>query len=789
VRSASLWQARQPVHAGSVGRWRAYAAWLGPLADLAPGEAEAAGVAAASDAPEDAEALVHRATALIEDDQIAAAIVLLERAAALRPDDAVLHADLGAACIADDRPEAALAPLRRAAELDPTLAVATYNLGIACELLSRDEDALVAYRTALFVSPGLVEAHERLGNLLLARGELEAALGCFRRAADAAPDSARGFCALARLHLYEDRAADAEAALRRAEALEPDNAEVQRVLGRALQELGRFEEAIAAFARAVELEPAQVAALSGIVLSRKVTPGDADLLAGMDAALADPVRTDHERISLHFGLGKANDDLGRYETAIGHFDAANTLKSRGRPFDRDRFAAVVEGLMARYPGESAPGVGLAWETPVFIIGMPRSGTTLVEQILSSHAEVTGAGELTFWPGAAAALARKGGALTAVDALELAGEFRALLEARAPGALRVTDKNPFNFLNVGLIHAVFPRARFVHVRRDPVDTCLSNYFNDLIRQDFPNTKGDLVFYHAQYAALMAHWRAVLPASCLYDLDYETLIAERERVTRELVAFCGLGWDEACLEPEQNRRVVRTASLWQARQPVYRSSVARWRNYVPWLGELAALRTDAAPVDAAARSPVRVDTFSAAHLRKLRETHRAQERFGTHRHAYLIETMREVAHDLTAAGGGRPSLLDYGCGKGTFMQEMRALELFGDVTGYDPGIPGLDVKPDRPRDLVTCLDVLDQVEAGYRDQVVRDVAQFAGAAALFSIITRMAAHWAHLPVQRPQAWRSLIGRHMRVTRMIVRPSTPAEIAEGAAQERVIIVAATK
>jgi hypothetical protein len=220
--------------------------------------------------------------------------------------------------------------------------------------------------------------------------------------------------------------------------------------------------------------------------------------------------------------------------------------------------------------------------------MPRAGTTLVEQIVSAHGQVGAGGELRFWSERAAGQAS--GPPTVDQAPAMARDYLALLRQLAPDAARVTDKNPFNFLRIGLIHTALPNARFIHCRRDPIDVCLSIYFTRFATpQPFAYDRGDLAFYYRQYERVMAHWRTVLPANRLLEIDYEELTANPEQHARRLIAFSGLDWDDACLAPERNQRVVKTASVWQARQPVYRTSVERWRNYEPWLGELASLHS--------------------------------------------------------------------------------------------------------------------------------------------------------------------------------------------------------
>jgi hypothetical protein len=224
-----------------------------------------------------------------------------------------------------------------------------------------------------------------------------------------------------------------------------------------------------------------------------------------------------------------------------------------------------------------------------IVGMPRSGTTLVEQIVSSHPEVAAGEELFFWSNRASSRGiAESTSLTLEAGRALASEYVSLLRRIRPSAARVTDKQPFNFQQLGLIHLLLPKARIIHCRRHPIDTCLSMYFTYFKgRIPFISDKADLAFAYRQYARIMEHWSRVLPADRFLEIDYEEFVMDRERVTRQLIAFSGLDWHEACLMPERNERAVNTASLWQARQPVFATSVARWRRYEPWLGALRQL----------------------------------------------------------------------------------------------------------------------------------------------------------------------------------------------------------
>jgi hypothetical protein len=212
----------------------------------------------------------------------------------------------------------------------------------------------------------------------------------------------------------------------------------------------------------------------------------------------------------------------------------------------------------------------------------------VEQILSSHPAIAAGGELTAWNTADIEVNEATGTFDAPRARAATAKYLSVLHRVGPSAARVTDKLPLNFLRLGAIHTLLPDARIIHCQRDPIDTCLSIYTTLFkSRVGFAAKKDDLVFFYRLYQRLMAHWQKVLPAGVLMDVQYESLVANREAETRRLIAFTGLDWDQSCMRPEQNTRSISTASAWQARQPVYTSSLRRFRNYEPWLGELAQL----------------------------------------------------------------------------------------------------------------------------------------------------------------------------------------------------------
>lgn len=301
-----------------------------------------------------------------------------------------------------------------------------------------------------------------------------------------------------------------------------------------------------------------------------------------------------QRLRVHLAIGKAAEDLRNYALAMQHFDAADAVRREFASFDSGAFSVEIERLIARCTPEwiaRAPELGSSDAKPVLIIGMPRSGTTLVEQIVSMHPDVAAGGELNFWNERGAAW-RSGTAGKEALFLPKAGaDYLAVLRKIAPKAARVTDKMPFNFLWAGLIHVAFPRAVIIHCRRAAIDTALSihqTHFHPGFA--FPTGGAELVAYFHSYQRLMHHWRSVLPADRFIEVDYENLTREPEPVIRRMIAACGLPWHDACLRPECNSRAVKTPSKWQTQQPIYGSSVARWRRYEPWLGPLRTLVDD-------------------------------------------------------------------------------------------------------------------------------------------------------------------------------------------------------
>lgn len=542
-----------------------------------------------------ADDLMQHAGNLMIEGRLDEARAVLQNALAVEPDNPDAHHALAVLLLHRQSMEDAVTHFERAITLDPDFADAHHQLGIAYFMQARPSDAIRSLQRAVGLDPELSAAHLQLGELLQTEGRLGDAVTAFRSAAMAKPVSATGQLAEAKALLIEERLPEAEALLRAALGQEPTNQAATAALGLLLHETGRFAEAGAHYARMIAAQPNNADAWYGLSLTRRFSASDRPLVQRMATALSEPLAP-RARMTLHFAVGKIDDDLGDPASAMRHFDAANDIRRTLVPYDHVSAEATFERWMQATPVAS-PGADEPSDegmpAPVFILGLPRSGTTLVEQILSSHPAVAAGGERAFWQTAGAEWDRAGcPPLADANRQALRNAYLTLLRGVAarekPGASLVTDKNPYNFQRVGLIHAVLPHARIVHCRRDARDVCLSLYTTNLATvQGFMSNRSDLVRYVRLYERLMRHWRALLPPDRFLEVGYENLVAEPEAASRELLAFCGLPWDPACARPEANARAVRTASLWQSRQPIYRSSVARWRRYEPWLGALADL----------------------------------------------------------------------------------------------------------------------------------------------------------------------------------------------------------
>jgi tetratricopeptide (TPR) repeat protein len=552
------------------------------------------------------------------------AIQLISRALARNPQIVLAHANLGNAYRAAGRREEAHASYRRAIALDPNCVAAHNNLGLLLCETGDCAGALAHCRRAVELAPNLAEAHNNLGNALRGLGQFEAAAQALHRALQLEPSAPRQ-TNLANVLADLGRFAEAEAwysraialdrgfasahhglatqlrrrgevgeaieSFRKAVALGPQHAAAWNDLGQALRAVGDIDEAIGAFRRAIAIDPALADAYRNLAACRQLDAREEDLIR-LRELTARPGLPIEERVAAGFAIGKVLDDADRFDEAFAAYEQANRAYRNARALAGDSFDAAllereVDDVIARYDLDyfgSFAGWGNASELPVFIVGMPRSGTSLVEQIAASHSLVFGAGELRDFGELAAQLRP---AMAPADVRRLAEDHLARLRALGGGAERVIDKMPDNVFKLGAIATLFPGARIVFCRRDPRDICLSCYFQKFTagQLTFSYDLADCAKRYRETERLAAHWRRVLPLRTI-EIEYEALVAGLEGESKRLLEFLGLDWEPACLEFHNTRRTVTTASSWQVRQPLYDRSVGRWRHHANHLAPLFA-----------------------------------------------------------------------------------------------------------------------------------------------------------------------------------------------------------
>jgi len=455
------------------------------------------------------------------------AVDLIGKSLAIKPGNAEAHHHLGICLGKLGNYDEAVASYNKALSIKPVFAAACNNLGVALKKLNRMDEAIDSYQKALAIEPGYFQAAYNLGIAFEDSGNRKDAITAYRRAL----------------------------------SIKPDSAEIHRIIAH-IQQHDEYDED----------------------------------MREMKEMYTSPGVSDEQKMHLSFGLGKAFEDLQQYEKAFEFFAAGNTLKRRSYNYSIDDAAIFfrrIEEIFDASLFSRFQDAGHDDPTPIFIVGMPRSGTTLVEQILASHKDVYGAGELDVTRRIVSSLSRHCDDTAFPESIRQANEamldrlgadYIRLIRRYSSDARHITNKLREDFLYIGLIRAMLPRAKVIHCRRDPVDTCLSiykNYFVD--KDDYAYDLGELGRYYTLYLDLMAHWHAVLPGF-IHDVHYEDVVADQAGQTRGLLNFCGLDWDDACLEFYKTGRPVMTLSNEQVRKPIYRDSVELWKRYEAHLGPL-------------------------------------------------------------------------------------------------------------------------------------------------------------------------------------------------------------
>jgi tetratricopeptide (TPR) repeat protein len=559
--------------------------------------------------PKEAAFHTNLGTILQAQGQLDEAVACFERALALKPDWAEVHSNLGNVLQNQGKLEEAAACQERALSFKPDCAEAISNLGNVRQAQGKLDEAVECYQRALAIKPDYVDAHNNLGTALLTQDRIDQAVAHYERALVLNPNYAPAHNNLGNALLKQDRIDDARAYYERAIVLKPDYANAHNNLGNIFKEQGKFDDAMTHYGRAIATNPDYAEAHLNRSEIKSFRHGDADLDA-LEALAGNRDLPADKALYVHFALAKALDDVGVYVRAFEHLRQGNALK---RPQANYREADALQlfqriskvfdrGLLDRFQGQGHPSAA-----PVFVLGMPRSGSTLIEQILASHPQVHAAGELAAlekmeWSGVfnagdpALPYPESFSNIDGAALRQLGQTYLRRVPALANGKVRIIDKLPGNFLRIGLIRLILPNARIIHTLRNPIDTCLSCYSKLFTNGlSFSYDLAELGRYYRGYSELMTHWRSVLPPDVMLDVAYEDVVDDLEGQARRLIHYCGLPWDDRCIAFHKANRPVKTASAVQVRQPLFRGSLQRWRHYETGLGPLL----DALGIDAKAR----------------------------------------------------------------------------------------------------------------------------------------------------------------------------------------------
>ena len=489
-------------------------------------------------------------------------------------------------CLKDQgKLDEAIASYKKALSLNPDHAEASYNMGLTLQDQGKLDEAIASYEKALSLKPDNAEAYNNMGNALQEQGKLDEAIASYEKALSLKPDYAEVYNNMGVTLQDKGELDEAIASYNKALSLKPDYAEAYNNMGASLKDQGRLDQAIASYEKALSLKPDYAEAHRHLSSLIKYTPDNTQVTLVGEIIERTDLKED-DRCHLHYTFAKMNEDLGDLYTAYNNYVAGGKLRQKllsydfkqdKRNFDQIKNTAPkLKKLAVIELIEAAP------RTPIFILGMLRSGTTLVEQIISSHSQVHGAGELPFWGRFGSSLSLGNQVINSDSILQIRNAYLGELVKVSGGAPFVTDKMPLNFQYIALILKALPEAKVIHVKRDPAATCWSNF------KHYFSAKGlgysydlkDTVNYFKLYQDLMEFWDQKY-SDKIYHLDYDKLTLEQDSETRKLIQYINLDWEDACLSPQENKRSVRTASQQQVREKVYTGSSQAWRKFEPYL----------------------------------------------------------------------------------------------------------------------------------------------------------------------------------------------------------------
>ena len=475
---------------------------------------------------------------------------------------------------------------RKVIELKPDYAEAHNNLGSTLQNLNKFDEAETSYRKAIELKPDYAKAHNNLGSTLQNLNRLDEAEASFRKAISLRPDYADAYNNLGATLIKLGRIDKAEGSFRKAISLKPHFA-YHINLAATLKGHGRLEQAQENYKKAILLKPDLVEAHRNLALIKKFDSKDEQYFI-MQKLYLDEKISEAQRCHINFGLAKACEDLGDFEQAFRHYNEGNAFCKKQFNYEINQDMKFFNQLKTSYPqikkNSLEPKSFITKLTPIFIVGMPRSGTTLVEQIVSSHSKVSGAGELSFAHKFGEGIARGLANSNTDSLLEFRKKYLIKLQKFSNNKLIIIDKMPHNFWYIGLIAAVFPEAKIVHVKRNPAAVCWSNYkmlfAADKKKMSYCWAIDDIIKHYELYKNLMMFWTEQLPNK-IYDINYELLTVNQESETQKLIDYLGLDWDKKCLSPQDNMRGLTTASDIDVRKKVYQGSSQQWEKYKPFL----------------------------------------------------------------------------------------------------------------------------------------------------------------------------------------------------------------
>ena len=487
---------------------------------------------------------------------------------------------------------------RRALKASPSNLSYLNNLGVSLKNQLKLDEAKDCFQRVIKLKPDFAEAYNNLGNIHRNTEYYDNAIESFKKAVEMKPDFSDAHVGLGKAYREKGVLDEAISHLKKAIEINPGYAEAFLEMGYAYTSFGEFEKAAELYNQALSIRPDYGDALFALTRSKKYESSNHDHIDRMTTLLQSTQISENDKICLHFALGKIYDDCREFDQAFGHYQEGNTIKRKSITPDKASQEKLVKSSIRLFTTDffsAHNGSGSQSDKPIFIVGMPRSGTTLVEQILSSHPHIHGAGETSKIRELSKILSQEPGTkrgypkcLQDIDPERIrraARQYEDHISGGAPSdAIRITEKTPANHQHLGLIALLFPNARVIHCKRNPMDTCLSNYFQLFtVGNSFSFDLQEMALHYLHYLKLMAHWRKVLPLS-MHEIRYEDLVNNFETEAVKLYDHVGLECKPEYLEFYKNRRSIRTASSWQARQPIYNKSVQRWKNYGKHLSPL-------------------------------------------------------------------------------------------------------------------------------------------------------------------------------------------------------------